>query len=132
MKYAPVALIFWVVSANAVSVEEPNTVVYPRCTKIDPETYQRLPGYNVVMDIGNKFKIVSPNGNAVISLPLGQSEKDKNMYDASVGGVYFSRYHVQPDGNFLYSAWSEKAKVTVLCNGKSGERHFVDPVHFEN
>lgn len=114
MKYAPVALTFWAVSANAVSVEEPNTVVYPRCTKIDPETYQRLPCYNVVMDIGNKFKIVSPNGNAVISLPLGQSEKDKNMYDASVGGVYFSRYHVQPDGNFLLSPERESESYSAM------------------
>ena len=114
MKYAPLALIFFVLSANATPVEEPNTIVYPRCMKIDPETHKQLPGYNIVMDIGNKFKIVSPNGNSVISISLAQSEKDRNMFDASVGDVYFSRYHVQPDGNFLYSAWSEKAKVTVL------------------
>lgn len=132
MKYAPLALIFFVLSANATPVEEPNTIVYPRCMKIDPETHKQLPGYNIVMDIGNKFKIVSPNGNSVIPISLAQSEKDRNMFDASVGDVYFSRYHVQPDGNFLYSAWSEKAKVTVLCNGKSGERHYVDPIHFEN
>lgn len=75
MKYAPLALIFFVLSANATPVEEPNTIVYPRCMKIDPETHKQLPGYNIVMDIGNKFKIVSPNGNSVISISLAQSEK---------------------------------------------------------